>query len=66
MRSIWTLWRLLRPSPFWFGTAMILGAVASLSEGIGITLFIPILARVQVGITHPALPDALERVLPAG
>ena len=65
MRSIWTLWRLLRPSPFWFGTAMILGAVASLSEGIGITLFIPILARVQVGITHPALPDALERVLPA-
>jgi hypothetical protein len=55
MSSIRILWGLLRPSPFWFGTAMALGALSSLAEGIGIALFIPILGRLQLGITDPTV-----------
>jgi subfamily B ATP-binding cassette protein MsbA len=43
---------------------MVLGALSSLSEGIGIALFIPILGRLQPGIGDPALPSTLERMLP--
>src|SRR5437763_6482457 len=63
--SIATLWRLLRPSALWFSTAMVLGALSSLSEGVGIALFIPILGGLHAGVSDAALPSTLERALPA-
>ena len=64
MSSLRALWGLLRPSPFWFGTAIVLGALSSISEGIGIALFIPILGRLHLGVGDPTLPSTLERMLP--
>jgi subfamily B ATP-binding cassette protein MsbA len=58
------LWRLLRPSPFWMAAAVVLGGLASLSEGVGITLFIPVLNA--AGNVTSGLPRVLQRLLPSG
>lgn len=58
------LWRLLKPSPFWFTATLVLGALSSLSEGVGITLFIPILNSVQKGGDASIMPRSFARFLP--
>lgn len=58
------LWRLLRPSWFWLITTLVLGVASSLSEGIGITLFIPILDSVQEGATNHILPRSVTWLFP--
>jgi subfamily B ATP-binding cassette protein MsbA len=65
MLTIWTLWHLLRPPRWWFAAALVIGALSSLTEGIGITLFIPILTRLQAGIDGTELPSILQRILPS-
>jgi subfamily B ATP-binding cassette protein MsbA len=60
------LWRLLRPSPFWMAAAVLLGALSSLSEGIGITLFIPVLNAVGQSSLTAGLPHSLQSLLPVG
>jgi subfamily B ATP-binding cassette protein MsbA len=64
MRTARTLWRLLRPSRLWFAAALILGALSSASEGIGITFFIPILSRLQTGNGGTELPAVLRGTFP--
>jgi subfamily B ATP-binding cassette protein MsbA len=61
-----SLWRLLRPSPGWMAVAVALGAVSSLSEGIGITLFIPVLNAVGHASPPEGLPNAIRRLIPSG
>jgi subfamily B ATP-binding cassette protein MsbA len=60
------LWRLLRPSPAWMLMAVVIGALSSLFEGIGITLFLPILSSIGQGFTPDALPSGMRPLLPAG
>jgi subfamily B ATP-binding cassette protein MsbA len=43
---------------------MVIGALSSLSEGIGIALFIPILGKLQTGVGDDTLPMAFEWLLP--
>jgi subfamily B ATP-binding cassette protein MsbA len=59
------LWRLLRPSPAWMAAAVIIGALATVFEGIGITLFLPILTSLAQGFTPEGLPHAIQRLFPA-
>jgi ATP-binding cassette, subfamily B, bacterial MsbA len=58
------LWHLLNPSRFWFITTLVLGSLSSLSEGVGITLFIPILNSVQTGAGSPLLPRSVALFFP--
>jgi ATP-binding cassette, subfamily B, bacterial MsbA len=58
------LWKLLSPAPWWFFAALVLGGLSSLSEGIGITLFIPILNGVSSRSGSEFLPDRIARMLP--
>jgi ATP-binding cassette, subfamily B, bacterial MsbA len=59
------LWRLLRPSRFWMLAAVLVGALSSLSEGFGITLFIPVLNAVGPSSVTGGFPHALQRLLPS-
>lgn len=58
------LWRLLKPSPFWFAATLVLGTLSSLSEGVGITLFIPILNSVQTAGGASVLPRSITTLFP--
>jgi subfamily B ATP-binding cassette protein MsbA len=62
--AIAALWRLLHPSPPWMVLALTIGALASLFEGISITLFLPILSSVGEGVGPQQLPFGLQRWLP--
>lgn len=59
------LWRLLRPSPAWMVTAIVIGAFSTVFEGIGITLFLPILTPLAQGFAPEGLPRAIQFLLPA-
>jgi ATP-binding cassette, subfamily B, bacterial MsbA len=59
-----TLWKLLDPAPWWFFAVLVLGGLSALSEGIGITLFIPILNGSSSRYGFEFLPHGIARLLP--
>ena len=63
----WAALRLLRPlvasHPLTIGLIVILGVLASAAEGIGITLFIPLVQSIEPISSTGGLPAALSRLV---